>query len=297
LKIRGNGLRLANYVGIVLVISLVVSVMHAEAEEIRLIVRGDDLGMTQGSLVAFERAFNEGILTCGSVIVCAPWFEAAAALSRNNPDWCTGVHLSLVGEWRGYRWRPVVPWDRIPSITDEDGFLLGSPGELWGRKPKIEEIEKEFRAQINLALRKGIRVQYLDTHYMGPSSYPGLEEVIRKLAKDYDLPVSGLMGEKRLRGIYSTPVAEKKSTALKMLEEMTPGLWLWIFHPGADSPEHEFLIHTDPKDVFTGGGVAKHRAEETKVLTSPEIKTAILEKGIKLTNYKDLWLEKAKQKQ
>jgi predicted glycoside hydrolase/deacetylase ChbG (UPF0249 family) len=266
-------------------------VMRAEAEGIRLIVRGDDLGMTQGSLVAFERAFNKGVLTCGSIIVCAPWFEAAATLSRNNPGWCPGVHLSLVGEWRGYRWRPAVPWDRVPSITDEDGFLFGYPGELWARKPKIEEIEKELRAQINLALKKGIRVQYLDTHYMGPSSYPGLEGVIRKLTKEYDLPFSGWMGEKRLRGIYTTGVKEKKIAALKMLEELTPGLWLWVCHPGIDSPEHEFLIHTDPKDVFTGGGVAKHRAEETNVLTSPEIKTAILEKGIKLTNYKDLWLE------
>jgi len=270
--------------------------MHAQAEGIRLVVRGDDLGMTQGSLVAFERAFNKGILTCGSVIVCAPWFEAAAALGRNNPGWCLGVHLSLVGEWRGYRWRPVVHWDRIPSMIDEDGFLFGHPGELWARTPKIEEIEQEFRAQVNLALKKGIRVKYLDTHYMGPSSYPGLEEVIRKLAKEYNFPVPMWMGEKRLRGIYTTPVAEKKGTALKILQEVTAGLWLWIFHPGVDSPEHKALIHTDPKDVFPGGGVANHRAEETHVLTSPEIKTAILQKRIKLSNYGALWSEIGKHK-
>ena len=198
-------------------------------------------------------------------------------------------HFSLVGEWRGYRWRPVVPWDRIPSITDEDGFLFGSPGELWGRKPKVEEIEKEFRAQINLALKKGIRVRYLDTHYMGPSTYPVIEGVIRKLAKEYDLPVPMWMGEKRLRGIYTTPVAEKKGTALKILQEVTPALWLWVFHPGVDSPEHEVLIHTDPKEVFTGGGVARHRAEETNVLTSPEIRSIIRKKNIQLTHYGNPW--------
>jgi len=36
----------------------------SHAEETRLIVRGDDLGMTQGTLLAFERAFNKGVLTC-----------------------------------------------------------------------------------------------------------------------------------------------------------------------------------------------------------------------------------------
>jgi hypothetical protein len=77
--------------------------------EIRLIVRGDDLGMTQGSLDAFEQAFNRGILTSGAIQVPAPWFEAAAELSKKNPGWCVGVHLCLMGEWIGYRWRPCFP--------------------------------------------------------------------------------------------------------------------------------------------------------------------------------------------
>jgi len=54
------------------------------AGETNLIVRGDDFGMTQGSLVAFERAFKEGILTCASLQVPAPWFEAAALTTRHQ---------------------------------------------------------------------------------------------------------------------------------------------------------------------------------------------------------------------
>jgi hypothetical protein len=41
----------------------------SHAQDIRLIVRGDDFGMTQGSLLAFEKAFIEGVLTCGSLLV------------------------------------------------------------------------------------------------------------------------------------------------------------------------------------------------------------------------------------
>jgi len=32
--------------------------VRANAQDIRLIIRGDDMGMTQGSLIAFEKAFN-----------------------------------------------------------------------------------------------------------------------------------------------------------------------------------------------------------------------------------------------
>lgn len=254
------------------------------------------MGMTQGSLVAFESAFNRGILTCASLIVCAPWFEAAAELTRKNPSWCVGVHLALVGEWRGYRWRPVLPWDQVSSLVDEDGSLYGDPEELAAKRPRIDEIEAELRAQVRLALKKGVKVQYLDMHYLGPREYPGLEEVITRIAKDYDLPISGRMGERPVRGIYKVPVVEKQARATAMLNELSPGLWLWVSHPGIASPEQEALVHTAEKDVFKNGGVGPHRAEETKVLTSPEVRSVIQERKIRLTDYRELWLEK-KQKQ
>ena len=275
------------FVKILLLILLLVTVRPAEAEEIRLIVRGDDLGMTQGSLVAFERAYREGILTCASLLVCAPWFEGATGLLKNNPGLCVGAHLSLVGEWRGYRWRPVLPWDKVPSLVDKDGFFYGNPDDLWARKPKIEEIEAEWRAQIALA-QKRVKVEYLDAHYIGFSEYTGMENLIQRIARDYGLPVSGWMGERRVPGVYKVPVKEKRKRAEVMLEGLPPGLWLWVNHPGFDSPEHEALIHSKREDVFTGGGVGKHRAEETNVLTSPEIKRIIERKGIRLTSYRDL---------
>jgi predicted glycoside hydrolase/deacetylase ChbG (UPF0249 family) len=275
-------LKTAIFFGLTLIIA-----QSAVAEEIRLIVRGDDLGMTQGSLLAFERAFREGVLTCASVLVCGPWFEGAATLLRNNPGLCAGVHLSLVGEWRGYRWRPVLPWDKVLSLVDGDGFLFRYPEELIARKPKLEEIAAEWRAQIALA-EKRVRVDYLDAHYSAYSEYPGMDNLFRKVAGESGLPVSGSMGERRVSGVYKARVEEKKKKAEAMLEGLTPGLWLWVNHPGIESPEHNALVHTDPRDVFTGGGVGKHRAEETHVLTSPEIKNVIERKGIRLTSYRDL---------
>ena len=255
------------------------------AQEIRLIIRGDDLGMTQGSIAAFEKSVKEGVLTCASLLVVAPWFEAAADLIRRNPGWCVGVHLSLVGEWQGYRWRPVMPRSRVPSLVDADGFLFPDPDMLWSNKPKPEEIEAEFRAQIDLALKTGVKPQYLDLHY---AANDDVKKIIMELSKEYGLPISGTLGEKYAISVYKTPVDRKLEVALRLIDQLTPGLWLWVAHPGIDSPEHRALVHTSPEDRFTDGGVGRHRAAETGVLTNRQVKEALVKRNVKLTTYRDL---------
>lgn len=267
-------------------LATVLTIQNVQAEEIRLIVRGDDLGMSQGSIVAFEKAFREGILTCASIQVPAPWMEAAADLARKHPQWCFGIHLTLVGEWRGYRWRPVLPWDKIKSIVDEDGFLFRYPEELIAHGPRIEEIEAELNAQAALAVKKGIRPDYLDIHYISPNLLPGLDLIIQKLAAAYKIPVSGKVGERRVPGVYTTPIGQKTLSAVNMLKELDPGLWLWVTHLGIQSPEQDALIHTNPEDVFPNG-VGKHRFAELNAITSEEIKDIIRKRGVRLVSYRD----------
>lgn len=260
----------------------------SQAQGIRLLVRGDDFGMTQGSLVAFEKGFNEGFLTCGSIIVPAPWVEGAADLARKNPKWCLGVHLTLVGEWLGYRWRPVLPWKEVKSLVDDDGFLYTHPKELFARKPKIQEIEAELRAQVNLALRKGIDVRYIDTHYMSPKEYPGFTEVLERISRDFKMPISGWVGEKYVGGVYRVPIERKEEKAINILKELNPGLWLWVAHIGINSPEQHALIHSAPEDRFEFPGVGAHRAAELKVVLSPKVKAVIEKKKINLINYREI---------
>ena len=275
------------HLAIVLFAALALSPGVSRAQQIQLIVRGDDFGMTQGNLAAVEKAMNEGVMTATSIIVPAPWFEGAAELARRNPGWCTGIHLSLVGEWQGYRWRPVLPWDKVPSLVDADGFLYAYPKELYAHHPKLEEIDAELRAQMDLAKKKGVNIQYVDTHYTGGRDYPGLDALITKIASDYHVPRSMRLGEKMMPNVYHVPINEKLKTAVDRLEALTPGLWLWVCHVGIDSPEQRALIHTAPEDIFVDG-VGPNRAEELRVVTSLEVKSEILRKGIILTNYREL---------
>ena len=275
---------------LLLVICIAVMPVCARAQdEIRLIVRGDDLGMTQGSLVAFEQAINNGVLTSASLQVPAPWFEGAVELIHENPGWCVGIHLTLVGEWIGNRWRPVLPYNEVPSLVDEDGYFHRYPDELNAHNPDPKEIEAELRAQIALARKKGVEISYLDNHYGAVTKCPGGNEILEKLSREFDLPISGRVeGENVCRGIYSVPKEEKLESTVEMLSELTPGLWMWYCHPGIDSPEQNALIHTSPNDMFIDG-VGPHRTAVLEALTSLEVRTMILNKGIILTDYKEVW--------
>ncbi len=263
-----------------------VSAQENDNEKTYLIVRGDDLGMTQGSIEAFDQAIINGVLTCASIQVPAPWFEAAAELTGRHPEFCFGIHMTLVGEWRGYRWRPVLPYDKIPSLVDEEGYLFTSPEKLFASNPEPDEIEAELRAQIDLALKKGIPVSYLDQHYLNFDELPRGSQIKQKLSEEYGLPISGQLEEKRASGIYNVAVEKKVEEAVNMIEGLGSGLYLWVCHPGIDSPEQNALMHSYPEHIFRNKGVGKHRAEVLKALTSYDVKASVIRKGIILTDYK-----------
>lgn len=48
------------------------------------------------------------------------------------------------------------------------------------------------------------------------------------------------------------------------------------------------LVHARPEDAFPSPGAGKHRAAELQTLLSNLVKTAILRKGVVLTNYGEL---------
>jgi len=56
----------AVHFSVIFCLVLLATAGEINAQDIRIIVRGDDMGMTQGSLAAYEKAFNEGVLTCAS---------------------------------------------------------------------------------------------------------------------------------------------------------------------------------------------------------------------------------------
>lgn len=56
------------------------SLVSYAQDEIRLIVRGDDLGMTQGSIAAFHKAFNQLMPHCDTSIYSLYFIDTIKAI-------------------------------------------------------------------------------------------------------------------------------------------------------------------------------------------------------------------------
>ncbi len=260
-------------------------------EPIQLIVRGDDLGMTHAANMAIKKAFEEGILTCSSILVPAPWFEMAARMCRENPDWCIGVHLTLNGEWRDYRWKPVLPVTEVPSLVDEDGYFYQTTEAFLTADPSLKDVEKELRAQVDLALKRKIDVQYIDTHMGTARATPELHAIVKRISLDYGVPISqGYEGDRL--SIYEVPYLQKEKALAEKLEQLGPGLWLLVVHPGLDTPEERALEDANPEGLKN---IALHRAAVTKALTSKKIKKIIKKRRIQLTDYRKLFVQEESQ--
>ncbi len=260
------------------------------SEGVNLIVRGDDIGSSHAANVACIRSYTEGIMTSVEVMVPCGWFPEAVKMLNENPGLDVGVHVVLTSEWENIKWRPLT---NAPSLTDADGYFYPT---IWQRKNapagtalqkanwKIEEIEKEMRAQIELAVRKIPHISHITCH-MGCSGWdPKVEELWTKLAKEYDLDIStSEYGVQRFPGYEK---AETKQQRIKMfidaLEALKPGTYLFVEHPGLDTAEMRAIGHKGYYDV------AADRDAVTEVFVSDKVERKIKELGIKLVSYADL---------
>ena len=257
---------------------------------IKLVVRADDIGSCHAADLACIQVYREGIVKSVEVMVPCPWFNEAAKMLRENPAYDVGVHLTLTSEWENYKWGPLT---QSPSLVDEQGYFYPTTSQRADFPPKtgflecgwkIDEVEKELRAQIELAQKTIPQVSHLSSHMGTPTCTPPLRALVAKLAREYKLPIE-TPGAQYLRWMAdSKATAEQREAALvKALEEVGPGTWIVIEHPGLDTPEMQAMGHKGYWEV------ASHREGVTKSFTSPKVKEVIKRRGIQLVSYRDMW--------
>ena len=257
---------------------------------IRLIVKGDDMGAAHGINVATIEAFTEGVLTTTNVIVPGPWMPEAARLLAEHPDLDVGVHLALTSEWDNVKWRPLTP---VPSLVDENGYFFPTvtarPGATAGRSiaeanPRLDEVERELRAQLEQARRLIPRITYTWEHMGFGRLSPEVREIVRRLSKEYGLIVPSDLDRKMVGRVYDgrDTGAEKARKLAARLETLEPGLWLHIDHASTDTPEMQAIGHEGYE------WVAADRSANLEAWTSPLVREVIERRRIQLTSYRDL---------
>jgi hypothetical protein len=264
-----------------------------------LIINGDDFGMNHTTNVATLRALKMGGLTSTTVMAPCPWFLEAADLAKKNPQISVGVHTTLTSEWGHYKWEPVVGWKAAPSLCDERGYLLGEVPQVY-LSAKLEDVEKEVRAQVDRALAAGIDVTHIDSH-MGTMQYaPGYHELYIKIAKSYNLPcrIAGHDLMDKAAGGYLIEMADKLGVlhpeALYMGDpktlEDTENYRKQQLADVAPGKVTELYIHcaemTPEMESTTGS--AKRRTADTEFFCDPKTREYIKSLGIELISYREL---------
>ncbi|MBP7050253.1 MAG: polysaccharide deacetylase family protein [Phycisphaerae bacterium] len=257
---------------------------------IRLVVRADDIGSCHAANLACIQSYREGIARSVEVMTVCPWFNEAAKMLRENPGFDVGVHLTLTSEWENYKWGPLT---QSASLVDEQGHFFPTTSQRSDFPPgtgflqskwRIEEVEKELRAQIELAKKAIPQVSHLSSHMGTPTCTPELRALVAKLAAEYKLPIE-TPGVKYLRWAADTKAsAEQREAALvKALEGIGPGVWIVVEHPGLDTGEMQGIGHQGYWEV------ASHRDGVTKSFTSAKVKEVIQRRGIQLVSYAQTW--------
>ena len=224
----------------------------------------------------------------------AQYFDDAVARCKIHPKLALGIHTTSMA---AIPMRPVLPPEQVPSLVAPDGYFHRCLEDFVKAKPKVDEVEKEIRAQIKKCLDTGLRFVYLDWHITnGEKERPDIGAIYPRLADEYRLLLTQghdgqytagakyvsagdleAWGTQRLPdgtlAYFSGPdmPAETRTQFLHLLQKLQPGTWYTICHPGL---------------------YARRQSQSVELLCSPEVKEIIRSHGIQLISFWDLWNRK-----
>jgi chitin disaccharide deacetylase len=157
-----------------------------------LIVNCDDFGMYEAINTAVIDSIEQGIASTCSLMVPCPAARHAMDLLRDRPEVRFGIHLTLVCDTERNRWGPLAPRQKVSSLLDDDGRLfIPTPA---GRsalvaRVRLDEVELEFRAQMNAVADAGLTPTHLDFHCLADGGRDDILDLTTGLAAEYGLAV------------------------------------------------------------------------------------------------------------
>lgn len=255
-----------------------------------LIINCDDFGMYHAVNAAVIRSIEEGIAKSCSLMVPCPWSLHAMRLLRERPEISFGIHLTLLVDVAHYRWGPLTAREKVPSLLDETGEMFGWEGmSHLIAKARLDEVELEFRAQIDAVVDAGLAPTHLDFHSLADGGRADILDLTVELAREYGLAVRVWLEpgrqKMRARGLPADDYPLMDSTRVdldgkparfaRLLHELPVGLSEWAVHPGLGNEESQAI-----------GSLWRERQTDYEFLTSAVARDLIEEEGIRVIDYR-----------
>ncbi len=258
----------------------------AQPGPIYLIIRSDDAGMSHSVNMGLERLIATGLPVSVSVMFPTPWYQETVAILKRHPAVAVGIHLTLTSEWKHYRWGPVLGRSGVPTLVDGDGYFFPSSEALYRNQPDVREIERELRAQIERALRSGLRIDYVDYHMGTAVRSPEVRALTEGLAREFGLGMSEYFGEDRDNPQYAAAPSSKSDSLQAMIGRLHQRFNLLVTHVGMDDPELGALVDMNTDDPLSD--MSRHRQGELDALTSRQFREALEARNVRLITYRQL---------
>lgn len=280
------------YLKIISSAAILMAGVSANAQE--LVIRIDDMGALHSVNTASIDTYRNGIAGAVEVLAVGAWFPEAVKMLKENPGLDVGIHLAITSEWENVKWRPLT---NCPSLVDENGYFfpMMGPNPAYPGQSVIEnaarfdirEIEQEFRAQIELALKNIPQITHISGHMMSTGYSPEVLSLVQRLSEEYGLPSIDRAGAADQYGFeyigYDGAKAtseEKIASFIRSLDKMEKGKrYVFIDHPAYNDSEMQTVMHIGYEDV------AVDRQGVTDLLKSPEVRKAIEDRGIRLIDF------------
>src|SRR5438105_10439039 len=157
--------------------------MTIERTERLLIVNADDLGLAPGVTRGILELARCGAVTSTSTMINLPGSKEAVAAAR-SAGLDMGLHLNLcLGA-------PLLAPEAVPSLVAPNGRFVRAnviTRRRFAGQLRLDEVEREWSAQIESFLACGVRPSHLDSH-CHLHAYPGLYRLTMRLAVRYGIP-------------------------------------------------------------------------------------------------------------
>jgi len=280
----------------------------------KVIINADDFGLSKGVNEGIVLAHQNGILTSTSLMANMPGFAQAVELAKQNEKLGVGLHLNIV------RGQPLSPVNKVNSLLNKEQNFFTNIfiilRKLWSKKIKRQEIELEFRAQIEKILKNKIQISHFDSE-KHIHCLPSLLKIVLKLGKEYNIKKIRYINEycftprlfQSAKSIFASlsclRMKEKiiengilipdrsygicKSGRMsspgikKILANLKDGVTEIVVHPGFMTQE---LMDLEKK--IGSYYINKYREKELKALLDEDLKKIIRDKEISLINFNQL---------